>query len=53
MKKEQELQAQVAGLTVKIENLEIKLKEKEEIVKSLVRENKEFKAGIIRFVMEN
>ena len=49
----EDLEAQIAGLTVKIENLEIKLKEKDEVIKSLVLENKEFKAKLVSFIMEN
>jgi len=53
MNNSQDLVAQIAGLKVKIENLQSELNKKNETIKSLALEIKEFKAKLVGFILEN
>lgn len=51
--KEQELKAQIAGLNVRIERLELNNEENKKVIESLKSKSKEFKAKLVNFIMEN
>lgn len=47
------LLATIAGLQVRIENLQSELTEKQTYIKSLFSEKKKFKEDLVKFIMEN